>query len=355
MKTADTLASLIAKNQKMWLSFGNYETKILAKKLSAVNVTEPIYVSGLARSGSTILLEAINSDTNISTHKYRDFPMLFTPFFWNKLFMAMDKLSPQHQEIERSHKDRLKVTPNSPEAMEEVIWNAFFDNLHNEEVSNILDSNTDNPAFEQFYHEHIQKILLANRRSRYASKANYNITRILYLLKIFPDSKFVITIRNPVNHIASIVKQDTLFKEIHKQQPDTLRHMQLSGHYEFGLEKKLINTDIDNFPRINELFSANNDIEAWAYYWSQIYTHLYDIIQMNLPNVLMVRYEDLCEHTESELEKIFTHCNLELNTDIIQHYNDKISLPDYYKPQFNSDELVQIKAITSDIASKYGY
>jgi hypothetical protein len=355
MKIADILAGLIAKNQKMWLSFGNYETKILSKKLSAVNITEPIYISGLARSGSTILLEAISSNKNIATHKYRDFPMLFTPFVWNKLFMAMDKVSPQHQAIERSHKDRITVTPNSPEAMEEMIWNVFFDHLHNENVSNMLDGNTGNTAFEKFYREHIQKMLLVENKHRYASKANYNITRILYLLKIFPDAKFVITIRNPVNHIASIIKQDTIFKDIHQKQPDTLRHMQFSGHYEFGLQKKLINTDVDNFPIINQLFVENKNIEAWAYYWQQIYAYLYDITQMNLPNVIMVRYEDLCRDTESELEKIFTHCNLKLNTSIISHYNEKISLPEYYKPQFNSDELAQVQAITGHVAIKYGY
>ena len=46
--------------------------------------------------------------------------------------------------------------------------------------------------------------------SRYAAKNNYNLTRMEYLLKVNPGAKFLLYIRNPVNHIASLMKQHRL-------------------------------------------------------------------------------------------------------------------------------------------------
>ena len=60
---------------------------------------------------------------DVATHRYRDFPPVMTPIFWNKAFgrtYGKDAVP-----VERSHKDRIMVTPDSPEALEEVLWMAF--------------------------------------------------------------------------------------------------------------------------------------------------------------------------------------------------------------------------------------
>ena len=77
---------------------------------------------------------------------------------------------------ERAHKDRILVTADSPEAMEEVLWMRFFPTAHETARSQVLDATTSNPAFERFYTDHLKKILLVRGGQRYLSKGNYNLT-----------------------------------------------------------------------------------------------------------------------------------------------------------------------------------
>src|SRR5690242_3532020 len=97
----------------LWKWLGNVETKIVRAQLEQKNIVKPIYVSGLARSGTSILIEILGSHPDVATHQYRDFPFLFIPYWWRQ---TLDRSSPPIAEAsERAHGDRLMVTPNSPE------------------------------------------------------------------------------------------------------------------------------------------------------------------------------------------------------------------------------------------------
>ena len=118
---------------------------------------------------------------------------MFIPYWWNRF---VDKAQNRTLEAtERPHGDRIQITPESPEAMEEPLWMAFFPSAHDPAVSHSLGDRHDNPEFERFYRDHIRKLLLVRGGTRYASKGNYNVTRLEYLLRIFPDARFVIPIR----------------------------------------------------------------------------------------------------------------------------------------------------------------
>ena len=131
---------------------------------------------------------------------------------------------------ERAHKDRILVTPDSPEAMEEVLWMRFFKDAHDTGRSQVLDAATSNPAFERFYTDHLKKILLVRQGRRYLSKGNYNLTRFGYLQKLFPDARFIVPVREPRWHVASLMKQHRLFCAEERRDPRILKHMQRVGH-----------------------------------------------------------------------------------------------------------------------------
>ena len=107
--------------------------------------------------------------------------------------------------------------------------------------SDVLDEQTAHPQFEAFYREHIRKLLRVRGGRRYLSKGNYNVTRLEYLLKLFPDARFVVPVRDPVWHIASLMKQHALFCEGCSRHPEAVRHLQRVGHFEFGLDRRPIN------------------------------------------------------------------------------------------------------------------
>ena len=98
---------------------GNLESFTLAKDISRQEIIKPVFVSGLARSGSTILTEVISQHPQFACHHYSDFPISWIPYWWNSLrkHLPLPKQEPQ----ERAHRDRLMITADSPEAVEEVL------------------------------------------------------------------------------------------------------------------------------------------------------------------------------------------------------------------------------------------
>jgi hypothetical protein len=233
------LGGLVSRHRRLWTRLGDLESRLLAPELTRVRLRRPVYVTGLARSGSTLLLEILGRHPETVTHRYRDYPMLFTPYLWNR-FLG---IAPRRERppVERSHRDGIQVTPESPEAFEEVLWMAFFANLHDPDANGVLDGHTCNAAFDAFYKDHIRKLLLARGGQRYVCKNNYNLTRLEYLLRLFPDARFLIPVREPVWHIASLMKQHRLFHEGLRDNPRARLHLQRAGHFEFGPDRTPVN------------------------------------------------------------------------------------------------------------------
>ncbi len=291
------------------------------------------------------------------THQYRDYPPVYTPFWWNWLLRYVETRQPKP--VERPHGDRIFITPASPEAMEEVLWMTFFPEAHRPEISNVLDGSTSNPGFEAFYSEHIRKLLLARRGRRYASKANYNITRLEYIQRLFPDGRFVIPIREPVAHIASLIKQHRLFCEATRENPRALEHLRRVGHFEFGPIRRPINTgDSERTREVIDLWNRGDEVRGWARYWAQIYAYVADRLDHNerlRTASLIVRYEDLCERSRESLRRLFEHAGFDNSQDLIREFSEKLRFPTYYQPQFSDDELQVIAEETGCTASRFGY
>src|SRR3546814_8036686 len=103
--------------------------------------------------------------------------------------------------------------------------------LHDARRWDFLDADTRNPAFERFFRDHIRKLLWLRGGTRSLSKANYNLTRLEYLLHLFPDARIVIPIRDPIWHIASLLKQHRLFYRGQQEDARELRHLHRVGHF----------------------------------------------------------------------------------------------------------------------------
>ena len=119
---------------------GNLETRVLADELHAISIDNPIYVTSLARAGTTIVTEMLESHPDLSCHHYSDFPNPWTPF-WRNYLLQHSRRQPPEASV-RAHRDRILVSQDSPEAVEEVLWMGFFENLHDSTGSNVLDGQT---------------------------------------------------------------------------------------------------------------------------------------------------------------------------------------------------------------------
>jgi len=335
---------LICEHPGIWQKLGQLETSMVADSLDDIQINNPVYVSGLARSGSTILLEILAGIPGVASQQYKDFPPVFTPYAWNTLLRHM-KTGPATP-AERAHKDGIMVTEESPEAMEEPIWMSFFPSAHDPEHSNVIDAATADHGFGEFYRSHIQKLLAVREGTRYLAKANYQVTRLEYLLHIFPDARFVIPVREPAAHIASLIKQHDLFSRGQRANPRAREHLRRVGHYEFGLDRVPINTGDDAATRnVLDLWNQGEELAGWIAYWSQVYGYLADRVDANpalRDATRFVVFEELCADPDQQLRQIFDHCKFELDNSFLLAAANRISAPTYYKSGFSDAELFEI-------------
>ena len=88
------------------------------------NNKKNIFITGLARSGTTILLNAIYKSNLFGSLTYSDMPFILAPNLSSKLNINKTNLEFR----ERAHGDGITISINSPEAFEEVFWHTFEDN-----------------------------------------------------------------------------------------------------------------------------------------------------------------------------------------------------------------------------------
>jgi len=349
--------AVMEKCGRLCRAIGHLESAVMRERIERVPLDRPVFIAGVARSGSTILLEILAQCPGTATHRYRDFPFLHFPVAWNAYLDLVPRRAVKP--VERAHLDGILVTPESPEAMEEILWMDFVPGLHDPTHSNVLDATTSLPAFERFLRDHIRKILLLRDGSRYVAKGNYNLTRLGYLLKIFPDARFIVPIRHPVSHAASLLKQHRLFSSVEAVVPEVARHMRRLGHFEFGSNRTPINAGDDETTRsITELWQRGDEARGLARYWASLYGHAHATIVGN-PGLrdatLVVRFEDLCLHPTATIRRILDHCGLPEPHGGLARIAARITKPDYYRHDFTPEQLAVIAEETQDVRCAFGY
>jgi len=351
-----TVGGFVARHPNLWQRLGNFDTRVAGSAVDDRHIEAPIYVTGLARSGSTILLETLAEHVDTASHQYRDYPFIFTPWLWQRY---LERVPNQRETAaERTHADGIEVTSRSPEAFEEVLWMAFFPDTHDSASSSVLGRNDQHPAFERFYADHIRKLLAIRGSRRYLAKGNYNISRLAYLRRLFDDARFIIPVRDPVWHIASLMKQHRLFIDGERAQPKALAHMQRVGHFEFGLDRRAINIDDEAIAEVESCWNNGDEVTGWARYWALIHNHIADQLA-NDPDLnaaaKVIRYEDLCQSPHEQLRQVFEHCGLAIDGAQLDPMAERIHFPSYYEPGFSDDELAIIERETATAARCFGY
>ena len=335
----------------LWFFLGNIESEFYLPKLEKLKIDKPVYVSGLARSGTTITLELLHESDCFSSFTYQFYPYVSFPMIWNML----TNKSIGGETVQRAHLDRIKVSAKSPEAIEEMIWMHFFPGQTSDpSIPIFMDAQTSNPAFEKFYRNSIKKIMLLGKKDRYLAKGNYNLARIPYILKINPDAKFILLIREPEAHIASLMKQHYLFCKV--ANPRVISYMKNIGHYEFGPHRVPPNYgSYDDAKKIMEAWESGDEILGWSLLWRNTYDFLYRKIMADKnyeSSVHLIRYEELCKTPAEHASMIAEFCGIPLS-DSMKSFAETISAPDYYDSGFSEEEKQRIRDITEETRSLF--
>lgn len=248
----------------------------------------PVFIAGLARAGTTILMRRIHASGAFRSLTYRDMPFVIAP----KLAHRLLGRSRQGTElVERAHGDRVKVNLDSPESLDEVYWRVF-DGPSYIHATRLL-PHAPGPEARSGFVDYVGAIMAAGstrnraQRRRYLSKNNNNILRLPALREMFPDAVILIPFRAPVDHARSLLRQHLNFQTQQSDDEFVREYMGYLVHHEFGG---------DHRPFAVEGKSETAGDPRTLAYWLAQWLSVYRFIEMTAPpGANFVCYENLCE------------------------------------------------------------
>jgi hypothetical protein len=247
-----------------------------------------VFVSGLARAGTTIIMRRLHETGLFRSLTYRDMPFVLCPNLWQRLSAASRR---DIEAVERAHGDRVQVDFDSPEALDEVFWRVFAGDDYIKET-HLRVHGVDDELIEKF-RRYVSCILSCrgdgSPRRRYLSKNNNNVLRLRALHAAFPESVILIPFRDPIQQANSLLNQHRKFSELQHQDAFVRSYMSWLAHHEFGLEHRPFWFDR------RMAFEASQFETSGINYWLEIWSKTYGWIRDNRPdNALLVCYEEIC-------------------------------------------------------------
>lgn len=343
------IAALFGRYSGLGPRLSRWESAALREELDGVRPGSPVWICGMARSGSTVLLEMLNGLPEFTSHRYSDYPWLWTPYWWNRLHARLPLPAVARQE--RAHRDRIEVNRDSPEAFEEVFWMHYFPGRHDPAINQVIDADADATAFARFFDEHQRKLLAVRGATRYLAKANDHLPRLGLLRRLYPQARFIIPVRNPLDQVASLCKQDALFSRLDSEDSAVSAHLARIGHFEFGPHKRALNLgDETETQAIAACFERGDMAEGYARQWVVQYGHALQRMRSDpeLANAcLWVSHDLLCESPETEIDRISSHLNLDAGGRqfLASEWQHRLGKPAYYQPEFSQAETELIERI----------
>ena len=265
------------------------------------NDGKPVFICGLARAGTTILMRSIYETGFFRSLTYNDMPFVLMPCLWRRIsrpFRCRDT------EKERAHGDGILVSFSSPEAFEEIFWKTFCRKDYIFE--DCLKTHSVNDEVIEQFRSYIGQVLNSAdnfKQSRYLSKNNNNILRLKTIRQAFPDALIIIPFRDPVQQSISLFNLHSKFYAMHEKDRFSLNYMRWLGHHEFGGVHKQFKFEDDRL--FNE--KKPDDINYWITVWIRTYQFL---LNSAPEKSVFFSFEELCRAPNKTLADLFAFAGL---------------------------------------------
>lgn len=226
-----------------------------------------VFIAGLARAGTTILLRRLHATGAFRSLTYRDMPFVLMPNLWRMLSGAARR---DLERRERPHGDGILVDLDSPEALEEVFWRTFAGDRFIRE-DRLVPMTASEETVDRF-RRYVAAILDEPGRDaprRYLSKNNNNILRLGSLRAAFPAAVLILPYRDPLQHAASLLAQHRRFRAEDARDPFTRRYMRWLGHHEFGADHRRF-----RFTGAAPTYDDPDTLDYWLELWVEAYDWL---------------------------------------------------------------------------------
>ena len=283
-------------NVDLQIALNSVECRLFRDRLAQTQCERPVFVTSLPRAGTTLLLDVLNMLPEFAAATYRHMPFALNPLLWPSLAARFQRRS---ESTERLHGDGMEVGFDSPEAFEEIVWQAFWRDHYQADRIQPWSATDRRPAFERFFRDYMTKIVASGGRpaNRYLSKNNANIARLDLLSTLFPDATFVVPVRHPWAQAASLLRQHRHFCRIHSDDPFARRYMTWLGHFEFGAGLRPIGFDTWHHER-----GVTPDQPAfWLACWAACYEA---VLEASPERLVHIDYDGLCASPLEYLESL---------------------------------------------------
>lgn len=248
-----------------------------------------VFVAGLARAGTTVLMRSLHASGAFRSLTYRDMPFVLMPNLWGRVAAlgARDRAAG-----ERAHGDGIAVDFDSPEALEEVFWKTFCGDAFLQ-PDRLVPHHVDDETVDRFrdYIDAVVRSDGADGRRRYLSKNNNNILRLPAIAEALPESVIVVPFREPVQQALSLKRQHERFAAQGRDDPFVRRYMQWLGHHEFGPDHRPFCMDEDAFAALAQ--HRPEGLDYWLLLWCQVYRHL---LATAPARAVFLSYERVCDN-----------------------------------------------------------
>lgn len=267
-----------------------------------------VYVCGLARSGTTMLLRILDEVDAFRSLTYRDMPFVLAPNLWRQITRHAPLRSTPS---ERAHGDGILVGFDSPEGFEEVFWRTFGTPTSDPRCLGVAEPSPEVLAAFADY-----RALVANPRTepraangiltRYLSKNNNNLLR-LRCLSADPTATVLVVYRHPVATARSLNRQHQRFCAAQTEDRFTRSYMGWLAHHEFGLDHRpfCFAAPAMDFSR------TLDDPNYWLDYWHAV--HGYILAQQDL-RLHLVSHDVLRAEPTETLDAIFAALGVQADT-----------------------------------------
>jgi hypothetical protein len=269
-----------------------------------------LIVSGLARAGTTSLMNQIAEEKSFRSLNYSQMPFLLSPNLWSRFYPAKSSKTK-----ERSHKDGILIGMDSNEALEEY----FFKVLKNDDYifENHLQEHQISLEQQQRYLLY-QSLVRQEEAEIYLAKNNNFLLRYKSLRSLNPHFVLALLFRSPLHPAASLREKHREYCLLQQEDSFILEYMDWLGHHEFGLGQKPFLFEGNSIPEGNK-----EDLDYWLRLWLMYYEYA---LKQDHSKVVFIDYDTFCLHPNLQIERVLSEMELSLPSKKHPSFTNKRSI-----------------------------
>jgi len=293
-----------------------------------------IIISGLARSGTTSLMNHLLSIPGFRSLSYANMPFLLSPNTWRKIYQPKN-ISTK----ERSHKDGIKIGLNSNEALEEYFFKALSQDAYIQK-DRLIEYTLTGDDYQNYLS--YQSLVRGAEEDIYLAKNNNFLLRYKSMREHNAQFLLVVLFRHPLLHASSLLEKHLSYSTLQKEDPFVGEYMDWLGHHEFGLNQKAFQFAGQEIPS-----GDKNSLDYWLKIWLNYYHYA---VSIEDAKTVFIQYESFCAQPQDNIAAILAQAGLDKPLPSIESFENPRQKSATYS--YNEKLMQEALALWQDLEEK---